>query len=568
MNLITFCKFALKFCRNVTISVLFQRLAMLSRLVVACRTGTYRSAKRWSCAEKTVGHLVALGALAALCASCGNNRDSTSIPCQASGVAVCISPTSANMANHVNGSSIQQSFEAAVANAADQSVIWQVNGVTGGDGIHGTIDSNGNYTPPGVVPSDPIVVKAVANADNTKSATATVKVSYGRPAVNAAWQVTAPFGGSSVYALRSDAGNPNIVYALSPGALWVGTIGQAGSVQWTGLLNYPSYAVPYSPFYPAADLWANGKTIYATDSGDHGNGNFYRTQDGANWTNTQVCPAGAGIGYGSTVLAADPTGNIFLGTGCGAFKSTDGGSTWSYVAPNVEQAPFVKVLIDPRQPGSNYVYLLSTEGLEYTQDGGQSWGQALYNGSGTGNRDILDIAIDAKSSTGLYILIWQNLVVTLYHGDPTNGFNAVSSGLDASAVRTDSSGLVYLHGYNHSVYLSSDGGQTFTPDDGGLPLPPTAPTLQGDILPLSNGGLLASVAGYGAYSAPQGRRKCHVVIPKHRNDGMERSGCGRFQEFSFLWRCRFWRTVPLFQRELEESVAVCCGITGGSGSAK
>jgi Domain of unknown function (DUF4062) len=87
-------------------------------------------------------------------------------------VAVTISPASATVR-------IKQTrqFTATVQNTANTSVIWKVNGVTGGNGTVGTISTSGVYRAPNNVPNPAVVtVSATSAADPTKSATASVTV--------------------------------------------------------------------------------------------------------------------------------------------------------------------------------------------------------------------------------------------------------------------------------------------------------------------------------------------------------------------------------------------------------
>src|SRR6202007_1461375 len=87
-------------------------------------------------------------------------------------VSVTISPTSATVAT--GGT---QQFTATVQNASNAAVTWQVNGVAGGNATVGTISSSGLYTAPAAVPSPAAVtVKAVSQADPTKSASAQVTI--------------------------------------------------------------------------------------------------------------------------------------------------------------------------------------------------------------------------------------------------------------------------------------------------------------------------------------------------------------------------------------------------------
>jgi hypothetical protein len=68
-------------------------------------------------------------------------------------------------------------FTATVNNATDTTVIWSVNGVTGGNAAVGTITTGGMYTAPADLPSPAsIQVTATSRADPTKSATASVTI--------------------------------------------------------------------------------------------------------------------------------------------------------------------------------------------------------------------------------------------------------------------------------------------------------------------------------------------------------------------------------------------------------
>lgn len=101
-------------------------------------------------------------------AGCGNAlTTSTPIP-----TGISISPLSATVATGAT-----QQFTATVQNASNTAVTWQVNGVTGGNPMVGTISSSGLYTAPGAVPSPATVtVTAVSQADATKSASGQVTI--------------------------------------------------------------------------------------------------------------------------------------------------------------------------------------------------------------------------------------------------------------------------------------------------------------------------------------------------------------------------------------------------------
>ncbi len=73
-----------------------------------------------------------------------------------------------------------ETFSATVNGQAATGVIWQVNGTTGGDGVHGTIDSTGYYTAPLTPPpGGSAVITAVTGAGSaTVSGTATATVVF------------------------------------------------------------------------------------------------------------------------------------------------------------------------------------------------------------------------------------------------------------------------------------------------------------------------------------------------------------------------------------------------------
>jgi hypothetical protein len=85
---------------------------------------------------------------------------------------VTIAPTTASVL--LGGT---QQFTAAVSNAANQSVNWNVNGISGGNSAVGTISSTGLFTAPQIL-SQPasVTVQAISQADSAASASAPVTI--------------------------------------------------------------------------------------------------------------------------------------------------------------------------------------------------------------------------------------------------------------------------------------------------------------------------------------------------------------------------------------------------------
>lgn len=87
-----------------------------------------------------------------------------------SGISVQVSPASVGV--RINNA---ENFTATVTGSTNQSVTWSVNGIAGGNGTIGTIDSNGHYSPPPFIPSpNTVTVTATSAADTSKQGNSSV----------------------------------------------------------------------------------------------------------------------------------------------------------------------------------------------------------------------------------------------------------------------------------------------------------------------------------------------------------------------------------------------------------
>ncbi len=97
----------------------------------------------------------------------------TSCPLTTPAIEIAVCPASAS----VRASGGMQAFTASLANTADSSVTWEVNGIEGGNAMLGTISTTGVYTAPTSVPSGgSVIVTAVAAADAGATASAALNV--------------------------------------------------------------------------------------------------------------------------------------------------------------------------------------------------------------------------------------------------------------------------------------------------------------------------------------------------------------------------------------------------------
>lgn len=275
-----------------------------------------------------------------LWSSCGGKKSTPS-----TGVSITISPTSASVA----GGATQQ-FTATVTGSTNTAVTWQVNGATGGDNINGTIDTNGLYKAPNVLPSNTtITITAIAQADTTKTALAvvtltapavTIKLSPTSATVAAGatqqftptitvtgssnnavnWSVNGVQGGDAIHG-TIDA-NGLYTAPLSPprAGITVTATSQANTAF--------SASAPVTVQFGAASL--NGTYVFFASRPDNssGSGFFYRAgtfiADGKGSITGGINDASAGsagtLGSGSYTIGADGRGSLTFADDGGTHK--------------------------------------------------------------------------------------------------------------------------------------------------------------------------------------------------------------------------------------------------------
>jgi photosystem II stability/assembly factor-like uncharacterized protein len=235
-------------------------------------------------------------------------------------------------------------------------------------------------------------------------------------------------------------------------------------------------------------------------------GAFKSTNGGLSWSE---------INNGLTVnqvntLAVDPLtpATIYAGTGDGVFKSTDRGLSWS--PTGLHGVNITSLAIDPKTLSTVYAGRGGMPGgIFKSTDGGESW-QPVNTGLGTYSV-ISDIAIDLQTPTALY---------TGSGGMPGGVFKSTDGGASWQAAGTDltnahvtalaidplTPGLLYA-GTNNGVFKSIDRGKTWQAVNAGLTdlnvsslaIDPANPaTLYAGT---DNGGVFKSTDGGGSWSS-------------------------------------------------------------------
>lgn len=218
-------------------------------------------------AMKSKTHSLLVCSLILALIGCGGNGNSNNPPPPPPPVSISISANTATAQttgyNDANANTFQ--FGATVRNATDTTVKWDLNGAPAGtaDIGFGTISSSGLYTAPMMIPTSPIQVHATANADTTKTASATITLVWAAQLYNLQVAPSIETSSSTPIQLFFDTYGPNDL-TWSVNGMEMGTAtGGAISLDYSRLSgNYLAPpTVPASPVHITATLKSNGKSL-------------------------------------------------------------------------------------------------------------------------------------------------------------------------------------------------------------------------------------------------------------------------------------------------------------------
>src|SRR5581483_1891086 len=120
-----------------------------------------------------------------------------------------------------------------------------------------------------------------------------------------------------------------------------------------------------------------------------------------------VAPSNPDVVYIGTG-EADIRGNIIQGDG--AYKSTDGGKTWTHIGLANTQV-IAKIRVDPTNPNLVYVAAFGhhaapspDRGVYRSKDGGQTWKQILFRDAKTAANELI---LDPNNPRVIYAALWE-----------------------------------------------------------------------------------------------------------------------------------------------------------------
>jgi photosystem II stability/assembly factor-like uncharacterized protein len=271
----------------------------------------------------------------------------------------------------------------------------------------------------------------------------------------------------------------------------------------------------------AADVWANTgpeggvidtlaidpttpTTLYAGVGWNNG-GAFKSTDGGVTWSAVNTGLANTSV-FDLAINPITPT-TLYAGTGGGVFKSTNGGGNWSAASTGLTYGVWTMV-IDPATPSTLYV---GTEGggvLKSTNSGG-NWSAV---NTGLTNPTVSILAIDPMTPSTLYAgTFWGSggVFKSTNGGGTWSVVNANLTNINALAIDPVTPTTLYAGTDGGGVFKSTDGGGTWITVSTGLTntrvwsltIDPAMPSTLYAGVGWEGGGVFKSTNGGGNWSA-------------------------------------------------------------------
>ncbi|MFC1501775.1 hypothetical protein ACFL6A_00015 [bacterium] len=263
------------------------------------------------------------------------------------------------------------------------------------------------------------------------------------------------------YAIAIDPDNPSTLYAATTGRIYKST---DGGVNWT------RYDVP-SQGGRLHDIQvdpSNSSIVHTSGFAWDGSFNvfsyFRSTDSGMNWT---VYHIGTGSGGNATTLGVDPGDSdvIYLGGFSNSndliMKSIDGGDTWTDITGSTDGMPYT-FWINPSS--TNKVYVLTGNGVYRSTNGGSTW--TKNSGGYVGGYQLeVDPSNFNVMYVGTYGIIYKSIDGGIHWSSYTNGLAGEGCG-GICVNQTNTNQILFANSLG--VYKSIDGGINWTESNSGL----------------------------------------------------------------------------------------------------
>jgi photosystem II stability/assembly factor-like uncharacterized protein len=277
-----------------------------------------------------------------------------------------------------------------------------------------------------------------------------------------------PVSGVSALAVDPNTENPGVLYAGTTAGLFKSIDG--GST-WSRL-SLPTTV----PIQQIAVAPTNSSYIFVATSGDY----VYRSLDGGiHWSQQKEGLTSAPNAGVMVSIAVDPTNasHVYTSTWRGLlFSSTDGGETWSQIG---DARPWEhQIYIAPSNPSVLYTtfdaYDFGYTLLLRSSDSGHTWSEAGNPGGLTRGASQLVIhpqdpdTVFVSTDIGVYQTTsggaaWS-LAFAPIPGQPSNPLN----NMQAIALNSSNTSLVYAGSVYSGLYRSFDGGSTWSASNSGI----------------------------------------------------------------------------------------------------
>jgi len=168
-------------------------------------------------------------------------------------------------------------------------------------------------------------------------------------------------------------------------------------------------------------------------------------------------------------LAIDPrtTDTIYAGTFYLPYKSTDGGQSWTSIKNGIiDDSDIFAIDIDPRDP--NHIIASACSGIYESKNAGDSWRKV--QGIPSQSRRTRAILQHPSMPGVVYAGTTEGFWLSEKGGDADSWMVTTSRQLEINSIAVHPSrpDMVFIGTNNYGVMVSSDGGKTFVPTNGGF----------------------------------------------------------------------------------------------------